>query len=234
MENKMNTTVIITGAAGALGKAAVQVFMAQGATVLAVDLNDTLLRAAYGAHPQVRLLAVDLVDSAATSAALAAALPTDTRDLVLCNLAGAFEMGAPVHDTSDQQWRRMMDLNVATMINASRALVPAMLAAGGGKIVNVAAASATSGKPAMGAYCASKDAVARLTESMAAELRHQGINVNAVAPTILDTPANRSAMPSADPANWVALADLAAVIEFLASPRARAVHGAVLPVAGLS
>src|SRR3546814_10231768 len=86
----------------------------------------------------------------------------------------------------------------------------------------------------MGAYCASKAAAMRITESAAAELRPLGINVNGVLPTILDTPENRAAMPDADPAHWVALDDLAATIAFLASDDARAVHGALLPVTGLS
>ena len=86
----------------------------------------------------------------------------------------------------------------------------------------------------MGAYAASKAAVLRLTESMSAELRERGINVNCVLPTIIDTPENRAAMPTADPARWVAPADLAEVIAFLASDAARAVHGAALPVTGLS
>ena len=85
----------------------------------------------------------------------------------------------------------------------------------------------------MGAYIASKSAVIRLTESMAAELRTRGINVNCVLPTIIDTPENRASMPDVDPKTWVATADLASVIEFLASDRARAIHGAALPVTGL-
>jgi NAD(P)-dependent dehydrogenase (short-subunit alcohol dehydrogenase family) len=86
----------------------------------------------------------------------------------------------------------------------------------------------------MGAYIASKATVIRMTEAMAAELRDKRINVNCVLPTIIDTPENRSAMPKADPAKWVAPADLANVILFLASDTARAVHGAALPVTGLS
>ena len=86
----------------------------------------------------------------------------------------------------------------------------------------------------MGAYIASKSAVIRLTETMAAELREQNINVNCVLPTIIDTPQNRASMPNADPAKWVAPEDLAKVIAFLASDAARAVHGAALPVTGLS
>ncbi|MES2149448.1 MAG: SDR family NAD(P)-dependent oxidoreductase [Pseudomonadota bacterium] len=229
----MDRTVIVTGAAGALAKAVIEAFLAQGAEVLALDHKPDRLAAAWGATPRVRTLAVDLTDAGATEVALTAAL-AGSGQLVLCNLAGGFDMGPPLHQTDDALWRRMMDLNVATLINTCRAVVPAMQAAASGKIVNVASAAATSGKAGMGAYCAAKDAVARLTESMAAELRHQGINVNAVAPTVLDTLANRAAMPDADPSKWVALSELAAVIEFLASPGASAVHGAVLPVSGLS
>ncbi|MES2258573.1 MAG: SDR family NAD(P)-dependent oxidoreductase [Pseudomonadota bacterium] len=226
--------VVVTGAAGALGKAVAAAFLAQGARVLAVDINAEVLQAAYGNDERVRTLAADLVDAGKAKAALETALREAGPAAVLCNIAGGFDMGPAVHEDDVGLWRRMMDLNVATLVNASAAVVPGMIAAGGGRIVNVAAASAVSGKAAMGAYIASKSAVARLTESMAQELRGRGINVNAVAPSILDTPANRAAMPDADPAQWVALADLAAVILFLASPQARAVHGAVLPVVGLS
>lgn len=225
--------VVVTGAAGALGKAVAASFLAQGATVVAVDLDAAALAAAWHGQPRARTVAVNLTDAARTKQALAAAL--DGQPVaVLCNIAGGFDMGPAVHDTGETLWRRMIDLNVATLINASAAVVPGMLAAGRGKVVNVAAASASSGKGTMGAYCAAKGAVARLTESMAAELRESGINVNAVAPSLIDTPANRATMPGADTSKWVSLDELCAVIEFLASPRASAVHGAVLPVVGLS
>jgi NAD(P)-dependent dehydrogenase (short-subunit alcohol dehydrogenase family) len=108
-----------------------------------------------------------------------------------------------------------------------------MIARGGGNVVNVGAFSAQRGLAGMGAYCAAKSAVIRLTEAMAAELREKGINVNCVLPTTLDTPENRAAMPDADPGQWVALDDLARAIAFLASPAAHAVHGAALAVTGL-
>ncbi|RYF45612.1 MAG: SDR family oxidoreductase, partial [Comamonadaceae bacterium] len=111
---------------------------------------------------------------------------------------------------------------------------PHMLAAGRGKIVNVGAFAAQRGMAQMGAYVASKAAVVRLTESMAAELRERNINVNCVLPTILDTPENRAAMPDNDPSRWVSPEDLAHVILFLASGHARAVHGAAIPVTALS
>ena len=143
-------------------------------------------------------------------------------------------MGAPVHTTPDSDWNFMFDVNARTLLHAARAVVPRMLAGGGGKIVNVGAFSAQKGTANMGAYIAAKSAVIRLTESMAAELREQSINVNCVLPTTIDTPENRSAMPKADPRKWVSPEDLANVIVFLASPAARAIHGAAIPVTGLS
>jgi NAD(P)-dependent dehydrogenase (short-subunit alcohol dehydrogenase family) len=153
---------------------------------------------------------------------------------VLCNLAGGFRMGEAVHETSARTWDVLMDLNARTVLHMAHAVVPGMLAAGGGRIVNVGAFAAREGAARMGAYVASKAAVIRLTESMAAELREHGVNVNCVLPTIIDTPDNRAAMPGADPARWVAPTDLAAVIVFLASDAARAIHGAAVPVTGLS
>jgi NAD(P)-dependent dehydrogenase (short-subunit alcohol dehydrogenase family) len=153
---------------------------------------------------------------------------------VLCNIAGGFRMGSAVHETSDKDWDLMLNLNARTLLNMSRAVVPVMLKGGGGKIVNIGAFAAQKGAAQMGAYIASKSAVIRLTETMAAELREQNINVNCVLPTIIDTPENRSAMPKADPKRWVAPQDLAQVIVFLASDAARAIHGAALPVTGLS
>jgi len=143
-------------------------------------------------------------------------------------------MGKPVHETTDADWNFLMDLNARTVLHTARAVVPHMIAAGGGKIVNVGAFAAQKGAANMGAYIASKSAVMRLTETMAAELREKNINVNCVLPTIIDTPANRADMPKADPKRWVAPADLANVILFLCSDEARAIHGATLPVTGLS
>jgi NAD(P)-dependent dehydrogenase (short-subunit alcohol dehydrogenase family) len=226
--------VVVTGAAGVLGKAIADLFLKQGANVIAVDRDERTLRDAFGEAAHTLCVAVDLTDAQATGDALSAAIEQAGTPTVLCNIAGGFAMGWPVHDTPDAAWRKLFDLNVSTLFNASRVVVPHMVAAGAGKVINVSAGSADSGKASMGAYCASKDVVARLTESMALELREAGINVNAVAPSIIDTPANRAAMPDADTGKWVSVGDLAAVIAFLASAQANAVHGAVLPVSGLS
>lgn len=226
--------IIITGAAGVLGRATSQAF--SGEAQVLVDLTTDSLQRAYGANTSLRRqVSVDLLEAAATRTALRSVLAEfpDTRP-VLCNIAGGFVMGTEVHDTDDTVWTRMLRLNLDTLLHASGAVIPAMLARGYGKVVNVAAAAAFSGKAQMGAYVAAKSAVARVTESMSQELRGRGINVNAVAPSIIDTPANRAAMPDANPAQWVAPQDLANVMRFLASDEAVAVHGAVLPVVGLS
>ena len=209
-------TVMITGAKGNLGRALAEAFEQRGAKVVPVDLPTNLL------------------DQAQVDAVVQKAIRDFKRIDVLCNIAGGFRMGKPVHETTDADWNFLMDLNARTVLHTARAVVPHMIAAGGGRIVNVGAFAAQKGAANMGAYIASKSAVMRLTEAMAAELRDKNINVNCVLPTIIDTPANRADMPQADPKRWVAPADLANVIVFLASDEARAIHGATLPVTGLS
>jgi NAD(P)-dependent dehydrogenase (short-subunit alcohol dehydrogenase family) len=139
-----------------------------------------------------------------------------------------------VHETTDEFWDQLMDLNAGSVLNVAREVVPEMLAVGSGKIVNVAAMNGTLGKGNMSAYSASKSVVIRLTESMAAELRDKSINVNCVLPSIIDTLPNRNDMPGSDFSKWVSPAALADVIVFLTSDKARAIHGASIPVVGLS
>jgi NAD(P)-dependent dehydrogenase (short-subunit alcohol dehydrogenase family) len=229
-------TVVVTGAAGNLGRAVAQAFGDRGANLALIDLHADALEDAYdGAETGCLLVPLDLLDRDAVDAAAEKIEARFGRIDVLCNIAGGFRMGEAVHETSARTWDFLMDINARTLLHASGAVVPRMLKAGGGRIVNVGAyAAAQKGAAHMGAYTAAKSAVIRLTEAMSAELRDQGINVNCVLPTIINTPENRSAMPKADPARWVAPADLAAVILFLASDAARAVHGAAVPVTGLS
>ena len=228
-------TVIVTGAAGNLGRAVAGAFAAEGANLVLADRDTRVLADRLGAESDRRVhVAADLRDRGQAKAIAEAALRRYARIDVLCNLAGGFRMGEPVHETSDATWDFLFDLNARSLMHMAAAVVPAMIGRGGGKIVNVGAHAALRGAATMGAYAASKAAVIRLTEAMAAELREQNINVNCVLPTIIDTRENRAAMPDADPARWVAPGDLASVLLFLASERARAIHGAALPVSGLS
>jgi NAD(P)-dependent dehydrogenase (short-subunit alcohol dehydrogenase family) len=227
--------VVITGAAGNLGQAVAKAFAALGANLVLIDLRPDALARAFGAETETRVLApTDLLDQTQVSATIEKAIERFARIDVLCNIAGGFRMGEAVHETSDANWNFLFDSNARSLLHAVRAVVPPMLQAGRGKVVNVGAFAAQRGVARMGAYCAAKSAVIRLTEAMAAELREKGINVNCVLPSVIDTPENRAAMPRADPARWVAPEDLASTILFLASPAARAIHGAALPVTGLS
>ena len=226
---------MITGASGNLGRALAAAFGDRGAQLVLVDRRRDRLESTFGPEDATHLyVSADLLNPAAVEAAAKAAVDRFGRIDALCNIAGGFRMGSPVHETSDADWNFLFDINARTLLHAARAVVPRMLAAGGGKIVNVGAFAAQKGAADMGAYVASKSAVIRLTETMAAELRDRNINVNCVLPTVIDTPENRKAMPDADPRKWVAPEDLAAVIAFLASDAARAIHGAAIPVTGLS
>lgn len=215
-----NKVVAVTGGNGNLGRAVGEAALQQGARVALLDV-------AFGNHPGgTSTHALDLLDAAATRACFQRLGRVD----VLCNIAGGFAMGTAVHETPDEVWNKLFDLNVRTLLNAVRAAVPGMIRQGGGRIINVGAAAALAGQPMMGAYCASKAVVIRLTESMAAELKDKGINVNCVLPSIIDTPQNRADMPNADPALWVSPRQLAEVIVFLGSEAASAIQGAAVPV----
>tara|TARA_R110000823_G_scaffold305166_3_gene427079 strand:+ start:4728 stop:5390 length:663 start_codon:yes stop_codon:yes gene_type:complete len=217
-----NRTILVTGANGALGKRVCAVAEGYGARVQRLDI-------AF-AESDETTHAIDLTDPAATGELLTRLAPFDG----VFNLAGGFAMGAPTWDSSDDDWQRMFALNVTTTRNMVKAAVPLLLENGGGSIVNVGAYGAREGLAQMSAYCASKSVVMRLTESLANELRHRGVNVNAVLPTVIDTPANREGMPDADFSEWVSPDELANVICFLASRGASAVHGALVPVRGLA
>ena len=221
-------TALITGANGVLGRAAAIRAQALGARLLLADRSFGADMA--GRHPGARFLGLDLADPAALEAGLEG---TGRIDL-LFNIAGGFAMGETSFDAEGQDWDAMFRINVETLRNSLRVVVPRMIAQGRGSVVNVGALGALKGQARMSAYTASKSVVLRLTESLSAEVRNSGINVNAVLPSVIDTPANRQAMPDADPARWVAPEDLANVICFLGSEAARAIHGALLPVTGLS
>ncbi len=221
-----NKVVAVTGGNGALGRAVAHAAAAQGATVALIDL-------AFAGEIATGKISTHVADLTSTESAKKCFDRIGRID-ALCNVAGGFAMGPPVHATDAALWRRMFDINVETLLNSVRAVAPGMVARGRGKIVNVGARAGLTGLANMGAYCAAKSAVIRLTESMSAELKGKGINVNCVLPSIIDTAANRADMPKADFSKWVAPPDLAAAMCFLCSDAANAFHGAAIPVAGLA
>lgn len=227
--------VVVTGGAGALGESVVAYFEAAGARVAVLDYSDEILdRVFANKNPDNLYLACDLTDRGSCKGATDTIVENLGRIDVLCNIAGGFLMGKDVHETSDETWDFLFNLNTRSILNMSAVVVPEMLKAGQGKIINISARAATYGAAKMGVYTASKAAVLRLTESMALELREKGINVNCILPGTIDTQRNREDMPDADHDKWVPTNDIAKVIGFLASDDAIAIHGAGIPVDGLS
>ena len=229
--------VMVTGAAGNLGAALAARFAALGSRLALLDHSAERLERArdeLDLPSSTVLLPSDLTAADSVAAAVEKAVTKLGGIDVLANIAGGFTMGPPLHETPDSDWDLMMELNVRSVFNTCRAVIPHMLRQGSGRIVNVSARAALEGKARMGPYCASKAAVLTLTESLAAEHRLDGINVNCILPGTVDTPQNRAAMPDADFSRWVPPAALADVVVFLASEASRAVTGAAIPVYGQS
>ncbi len=225
--------VVVTGAAGNLGSAVARAFQTAGAKLTLVDHAEDRLKRIFpdiaDAPDYFFANSVDLTNTDALQTMVDETLNRFGRIDVLVNTVGGYRAGTPVHETPVETWDFMLTLNARSVFLASRAVIPHMLQQGYGKIVNVAARAALSGRANMAAYSVSKSAVVRLTESMAAELKEAGINVNCVLPSTIDTPANRQAMPNADYSSWVKPEAIAEVILFLASDSARTLHGVAVP-----
>ena len=222
--------IVVTGGFGALGGALAAVLGSQGARVALLDR----------APPPAGLLAgertlllggVDLGDEKAAQAAFAQVLQRWQRIDGLVNVAGGFAWET-LADGSLATWDRLYAMNLRSAVAASQAVLPHLSDDGRGRIVNIAAQAAVKAAAGMGAYAASKAGVMRFTEALAEELKDSRITVNAVLPSIIDTPANRADMPKADFDRWVTPVALGRVIAFLLSDDAAAITGACLPVAG--
>ncbi len=227
--------VVVTGAGGNLGSAVARKFAVEGASLVLLDREMALLEridAELPAGVESMLLAVDMLDRAAVKRQIQRVLERYGRLDVLVNTVGGFRAGRTVAELPLEDWDFMLNLNARTALIISQAVLPAMLTQGAGRIIHVASRNALKGAAKSAAYGAAKAAVMRLTESLAEEVRHSGINVNCVIPGTLDTPENRQAMPDADTTRWVSPDSLAEVIFFLASDAARDIHGAALPVYG--
>lgn len=224
----MSRTILITGAFGVLGRAVAQAAAGQG---MKLALADMAADAPDGLPEALVFSGADLSDAVVTERIAAETAEKLGGIDVVINVAGTFRWET-VADGATETWDFLHRVNVATAVNMSRAALPYLLKSGAGRIVNVGANGAVKAAAGMGAYAASKSGVHRLTEAMAEETKGQGVTVNAVLPSIIDTAANRADMPDADFAQWVKPADLAAVMLFLASEEAGAVTGALVPVTG--
>jgi NAD(P)-dependent dehydrogenase (short-subunit alcohol dehydrogenase family) len=227
--------IVVGGAAGALGQAICGAVLEAGGRVAAAARNPAALAALAGnlGVPADRLVTspADLADPAAAAGLAALAVERHGRIDGVVNAAGAWEGGHPLWETDPAVYDRMLDANLRTSFFLARAVLPHLLAAGGGAVVGVASAVARTGQAGGAAYAASKAGLLALLASLREEVRGRGVRVNAVLPDVIDTPANRRAMPGADFARWTRPEDIARVVAFLLSEAGRAVHGAEIPVA---
>lgn len=223
-------TVLVTGGTGFLGQAVVDRFLDEGARVVVPWVSEAeadRMGARYGGEPRLVLLEASVTDPEGVAGMVEAVRSTGTLQAAVL-LVGGFAM-APVEETDPSTWDRMVALNATSVFQVARGIVPLLAARGGGRIVTVAAEPALDrGARGMGAYAATKAAVVSLTQTLAREGGPRGITANAVAPRIIDTPANRSAMPDADTSTWLAPDEIARVVSFLAGPDGGIVSGSVL------
>jgi NAD(P)-dependent dehydrogenase (short-subunit alcohol dehydrogenase family) len=224
--------IVVTGGAGALGTAVVTALAEAGAVCRVPCFDEAeAKRFSLREHKNVSVV---ITGSLAEEAAVGSLYQGITPLWASIHIAGGFAAG-PLRDTTLATIRQQIDMNLVSCMLCSRAAVTAM-AGNGGRIVNVAARAALEWRSgaSMTAYTASKTAVAAFTAALAEEVAKDGILVNAVAPSIMDTHANRQAMPKADYALWPKVEEVAATIAFLASPDNRVTRGAIVPVYGKS
>ena len=225
--------VVVTGGTGGLGVFVVSALLERGASIhIPMFESEVPPALPWAKHPRVAATPKMTLDDEAAVTAYYEAIPSLWASI---HLVGGFAM-APVADTKKADLEKMLSLNVVTCFLGCREAVRAIRRGGsdGGRIVNVSAKPAIAPTAGMVAYAASKAAVASLTQSLAAEVSSEGIYVNAVLPSIIDTPANRASMPEADYAKWPKPTELAESIAFLASPSNALTSGALVPVFGRS
>lgn len=237
----MSGRVLITGAGGALGASVVARFLAGGEAVLAVDHAQRSLDALAAslrdlAAPGLDGLALEVADLASSAAVEELFEGFAGRERVaapraVIHLVGGFRFGH-LAELSDDDWSFLLRLNLETTFRVARQCARRFAAAGSGALVAVSAPAARLGEAGIGAYAATKAGVLRLIEALAREMAPFGGRANAVLPGTMDTPANRAAMPNADPARWVTTAAVAEVIHFLSSAASAGVNGAAVPVPG--
>jgi NAD(P)-dependent dehydrogenase (short-subunit alcohol dehydrogenase family) len=226
----------IAGGTGGLGRAVSLAFLRESARVIATyrrrEEFAALTRDADGLPGSVSGLDLDVTDAAATQKQIDAVNAESGGIDILVNAVGGYAGGTALWSTAPDVWERMLTLNLRSGYALCRAVVPAMLSRGSGWIVNIASRAAFDHAAGAAAYAASKAAAVAMMDSLAADVRGKGVRVNSIIPSIIDTEANRKAMPTADFAKWPKPEEIANVILFLCSHDAKLIHGASVPVYG--
>lgn len=232
-----NKVALITGGTGGLGRAVTLSFLHEGASVIAsyfIKEEADAMRDAVGPSAHLELLPLDATDEAACRALVDGITARHGHLDILVNTIGGYVGGKALWETSPKAFQLMLALNLYAGYNLARAAVPAMLRQKSGAIVNIAAKAAFEHAAGAAAYAASKSAALALFDCLAQDVKGQGVRVNSVLPSIIDTEPNRKAMPDADFSKWPKPEEIAQVILFLCSNEAKLVHGAAIPVYGES
>ena len=221
--------VLITGANGGLGTAVTQAFLNAGARVAGVAKK---IQGSDFPHPNFIATSAELGSADAARAVVTATIAKWGRIDALVHLVGAFAGGKSVAETDDTTLDQMLEVNLRAAFNMFRAVVPDMRVRASGRILAIGSRTAVDPQPMAGAYSASKAALVSLVQTIALENKDRGISANVILPGTMDTPANRSAMPDADPAKWVQPLQVASLLVHLASDEASQISGAVIPILG--
>ncbi|HET6934301.1 MAG TPA: SDR family oxidoreductase [Candidatus Angelobacter sp.] len=226
---------LIAGGTGGLGRAVTLAFLHEGASVIATNIKTDeieALQAIVGSSAKLEIVSLDATDEAACQNLVGAITARYGRLDILVNTIGGYAGGKSLWETDARTWQLMFKLNVNAGYMLARAVVPAMLKQRSGAIVNIAAKAAFDHAAGAAAYAASKSAALAMIDCLAQDLLGTGVRANSVLPSIIDTEANRKAMPNADFSKWPKPEEIARVILFLCSEQARLIHGAAVPVYG--
>ncbi len=230
--------MLVTGGTGALGRAVTEAFVKAKASVFVsyiIPQEVTVLKSHLGPDQnKVTMIESDLMKEDSVSGLVQTVLRQSNRIDVLANVVGGYAGGPAIHETKEEDFDFMLNLNLRTAFLISKAVLPSMIERKRGKIVHVASRTGLKGEATVGPYSISKAGVIRLTETIAEEARDFGINCNCIMPSVVDTEANRKGMPDADFSKWVKPDEIARVVLFLCSEEARVINGAAIPVYGQS
>jgi NAD(P)-dependent dehydrogenase (short-subunit alcohol dehydrogenase family) len=231
-----NKVVLITGGTGALGKSLTQRFVSSGATTIATYLNDEKIEALKGQNTiNAELIKADVTREEQVVKLISTIVERFGHIDILVNSVGGYLGGKSVTDLEEHEWDLMMNLNLKSAFLISKHVIPVMKSSGhGGKIIHISSKTGLKSEGHDSAYAASKSGLIRLVESISQETKELGINVNCILPSVIDTEANRIAMPKADFSRWVKTDDLTNVVFFLCSQEAKVITGAAIPTYGLS
>jgi NAD(P)-dependent dehydrogenase (short-subunit alcohol dehydrogenase family) len=223
-----NRIILVTGANGSLGTSVTKRFLAASDTVIGASRR---IRQSDFSGSSFAAIPADFTKFESVRELTASIIKQFHRIDVVVNVVGGFAGGHPIHETDDRTWMQMQDLNLTAAFNVSRAVLPHMRKAGAGRFIAIGSKTAEQAVANLGAYVVFKAALVTLVKTIALENSGSGITANVVLPGTMDTPANRAAMPKADPKNWIQPPDVANTVFWLAGDEAAHINGAEVPIA---